>query len=135
MSATVLADQAPVNLGPLTSVFIPPPECTVAVGQTGGGLLGLGLLGGDLGDVAQLGQACDGGKPVDAKSCRPPAADGVIAPTPLGAWGFYSPGLECPAGHAAACTATAGGKADWPVQFKLQDGETAIGCCPRYVSP
>jgi len=135
MSATVLVDQAPVNLGPLTAVFTPPPACTVAVGQTGGGLLGLGLLGGGLGDVALLGQECNGGNPIDATSCWPPVSAGVAAPTPLGGWGFYSPGLECPAGHAAACTATggAGGNSQWPVQFKLLDGETAIGCCPRYV--
>ena len=130
----MVVNQAPTNLGPLTTVFTQPPECTAAVAPTNGGLLGLGLLGGGIGDVALLGQTCANGDPADATSCWPPTSSGVEVPDGrLGGWGFYSPGLECPAGHAAACTATggAGGNSDWPVQFELKAGETALGCCPR----
>ncbi|KAL1874215.1 hypothetical protein VTK73DRAFT_542 [Phialemonium thermophilum] len=133
MSATALVGQVPTNLGPLTTTFTPPAACTIAVGQSNGGLLGLGLLGSTLRDVARLGQACDAGGPADATTCWPPTTSGVKVPDgALGGWGFYSPGLDCPAGHASACSATggAGGSSGWPVQFNLQDGETAIGCCP-----
>ncbi|KAK1764716.1 hypothetical protein QBC33DRAFT_476818 [Phialemonium atrogriseum] len=131
---SALINQAPLNLGPLTTVFTPPPACTVAVGQRNGGLLGLGLLGGgSVGNVAFLGQTCDAGNPADVTTCWPPTSSGVPSPpVPFSGWGFYSPGLDCPAGHVSACSATggAGGNSGWPVQFKLLDGETAIGCCP-----
>lgn len=73
----------------------------------------------------------------DAITCWPPTSKG--APTPIvspGGWegyGFYSPGLVCPAGYTSACTATEGGHSDWDVQFSMTQGETAVGCCPRYV--
>lgn len=53
---------------------------------------------------------------------------------PFRGWGFYSPGLVCPHGYTSACTATAGGDAQWPVQFEMLEGETAVGCCPTYVN-
>ncbi|KAK3693357.1 hypothetical protein B0T22DRAFT_39168 [Podospora appendiculata] len=132
MSATVLVGQAPINLGPLTTTFVPPPACTVAVGAGGGGLLG-GLLGAPADNIAYLGQTCLRGKPIEATSCWPPTSSG--APSYSGsssAWGFYSPGLFCPTGYATACSAIggSGGESGWPVQFKLLDGETAVGCCP-----
>ncbi|KAH8771020.1 hypothetical protein F5883DRAFT_551694 [Diaporthe sp. PMI_573] len=49
---------------------------------------------------------------------------------PFRGWGFYSPGLICPHGYTSACTATAKGGAQWPVQFVMLEGETAVGCCP-----
>ncbi|KAK4182863.1 hypothetical protein QBC35DRAFT_140095 [Podospora australis] len=132
MSATVLINQAPTNLGPLTTTFTPPPGCTVAVGA------GKGFLGGVFGgakdqDVAWLGQACSRGKATDATSCWPATSKGAESrEAPLHGWGYYSPGLHCPIGYATACSATggSGGGSDWPVQFKLLAGETAVGCCP-----
>ncbi|KAH8898037.1 hypothetical protein GQ53DRAFT_712568 [Thozetella sp. PMI_491] len=132
-TATAIIGQAPTNLGPLTTTFTPPPSCTVAVGAVEGGLLGLGLLGASVQNFAFLGQSCSAGKGIDATSCWPPTSKGAKAPsTPLGGWGYYSPGLNCPVGYATACSATggSGGGSGWPVQFKLMDGETAIGCCP-----
>jgi len=136
MSATALVGLAPTILGPLTTVFTPPPACTVAVGQVdgGGGLLGLGGLlgGGSAGNFAFLGQGCSGGQPADAASCWPaPTGGAPQPPEDIGRWGVYSPGIECPAGYATACQATAGGASGWPLQFSLTAGETAVGCCPR----
>lgn len=134
MSATALVGLAPTVLGPLTTVFTPPPACTTAVGQAAGGLLGLGLLG-STGSVAFLGQSCSAGNPADAASCWPATTSGAPSPPQsIGSWGVYSPGIECPAGYASACSATAGGTSGWPLQFQLTAGETAIGCCPRYVA-
>ena len=132
-----LIGQAPINLGPLTTAFLPPPACTVAVGAGGGGFLGLALLGASAGDSALLGRACAAGKAVDASSCWPPITEtnNKAAPSSFGGRGFYSPGVSCPVGYATACSAVggSGGRSEWPVQFKLMDGETAVGCCPRYV--
>ncbi len=133
-STAAIVGQAPTNLGPLTTTFTPPPACTVAIGAVDGGLLGLGLLGASVENVAFLGQSCSAGNAADATSCWPPTSKGVKAPAgSLAGWGFYSPGLNCPAGYASACSATggSGGGSNWPVQFKLLDGETAVGCCPR----
>ncbi|KAL2186702.1 hypothetical protein L209DRAFT_686761 [Thermothelomyces heterothallicus CBS 203.75] len=129
---SVIIGQAPINLGPLTTTFTPPAACTVAVGERRNRLADFFGIGGDK-DVAFLGQGCSGGKPYDATSCWPATSKGVEEKeAPLSGWGFYSPGLHCPVGYATACSATggAGGGSDWPVQFKLRDGETAVGCCP-----
>jgi len=70
----------------------------------------------------------------DNTNCWPPRASFVnTPPAPLRGWGFYSPGLACPAGLTSACSATggAGGSSSWPVQYGLLDQETAVGCCPR----
>lgn len=70
----------------------------------------------------------------DDPSCWPPRTTGVPDQTwPVGGWGFYSPGLECPAGYTSACQAVHGGKSDWEIQFTLRPQETAVGCCPEYV--
>jgi len=134
MSSTLIG-QAPTNLGPLTTTFTPPAACTVAVGAGRGGLAGLFGFGGDE-DVAFLGQACSRGKAFDDTACWPETSKGAEKKeAPLSGWGFYSPGLHCPVGYATACSATggSGGGSGWPVQFKLRDGETAVGCCPRLV--
>ncbi|KAK0631440.1 hypothetical protein B0T14DRAFT_417988 [Immersiella caudata] len=126
-------NQAPINLGPLTTTFTAPPACTVAVGVVDGGLLNIPLLGGSVQNVANLGQACSRGNGVDATSCWPPTSRGAPAKSPpLSGWGYYSPGIHCPAGYATACSATggSGGASNWPVQFRLSAGETAVGCCP-----
>ncbi|KAJ4353895.1 uncharacterized protein N0V89_005625 [Didymosphaeria variabile] len=118
-----------VNLGPLTTVFVPPPYCSRAA-----------LAG----SQAVLGQSCN---PVDDKTasaaddtgCWPRAtAYPSAAKLKLAGLGFYSPGLTCPQGHYSACTAisTSIGQTAAPpqvtgnFQFPLAAGETAIGCCP-----
>ncbi|KAL2270755.1 hypothetical protein VTJ83DRAFT_126 [Remersonia thermophila] len=130
MAATVVTGQAPTNLGPLTTTFTPPPACTVAVGAGPGGAFGSADK-----SVGLLGQRCSAGRAWDATSCWPETSQGApeaAKQAPLRGWGYYSPGLHCPAGYATACSATggAGGETGWPVQFVLGAGETAVGCCP-----
>jgi hypothetical protein len=112
---------ARANLGPLTSTFTPPPDCTTA----------LLLYGGD--STGYLGYNCitiDGqlwSQPAEA--CRPSRTVGI----PPKDFGFFSPGLICPTGYTSACTATGGGHSDWNVEFFLSTSETAVGCCRRWV--
>lgn len=119
-----------VNLGPLTTAFVPPPHCSRAA-----------LAG----SQAVLGQSCN---PVNDKTasaaddtgCWPRAtAYPSAAKSKLNGLGFYSPGLTCPQGHYSACTAVSTAKGQTGVaapqvtgkfQFPLVAGETAVGCCP-----
>ena len=104
------------RLGPLTTTFTLPPQCTVAVAGP---------------PHAWLGQSCGPSAVLDATSCWPPKDRAVPAPkNPLAGWGFYSPGIICPAGHTSACSATAGARGGFPFQFSLAAQETAVGCCP-----
>ncbi|KAK3900946.1 hypothetical protein C8A05DRAFT_16806 [Staphylotrichum tortipilum] len=110
-----------VVLGPLTTVFIPPAPCSIAVGLC------------TTCDVAWWGQTCALMTVQDDPGCWPPTTDGVPEPTPpLLGWGFYSPGLECPAGYTSACTEIAGQSAagGWKAQYQMLPGETFVGCCP-----
>ena len=129
MSATPtpIVGQAPINLGPLTTAFAMPPECNVAMAHVER-VLDIPLMGAKAATEAYLGQMCSRGNPAAAASCWPPMTAKVAAMA-----GYYSPGLECPVGYATACSATGGarGLADWPTQFKLAAGETAVGCCPK----
>lgn len=84
------------------------------------------------------GVTCDnGGNLNDATDCWPPRtanAPNVGNGAFLAGWGFYSPGTICPSGYTTACQATYGQPVSgWEVQFPLTTGETAVGCCPRYV--
>ncbi|KAK4173309.1 hypothetical protein QBC36DRAFT_381090 [Triangularia setosa] len=133
MAATALIGQALTNLGPLTTTFTPPPECTIAVGAGRGGFLGDLFGDGDDRSIAYLGQACYRNRAIDDGACWPTTTAGAESKeAPLNGWGFYSPGLHCPGGYATACAATggSGGGSGWPVQFRLLAGETAVGCCP-----
>ncbi|KAK3307201.1 uncharacterized protein B0T15DRAFT_166960 [Chaetomium strumarium] len=105
-------------LGPLTTVFTPAPQCTVAVG------------GGSTANVAWLGQRCNP-EVEDDPGCWPETTEGAPATSqPLYGWGFYSPGLSCPAGYTSACTAIAGQSSGWKVQYQMEAEETFVGCCP-----
>lgn len=123
-----LTGQAGPLIGPLTTMWSMPATCTVnfQVCSTCSN--------------AFQGQRCvtdvdARGSPLqDNFRCWPPAAPGVEPPAhPLVGWGFYSPGLLCPTGYTAACSATQGGTSDWDMQFSLRPKETAVGCCPEYV--
>jgi hypothetical protein len=118
-----ITDRPRTHLGPLTTAFTPSPSCSTIVPFCTTCSFGW------------AGQSCSATNPIDDTACWPPTKTaGVTIPTqPLLGWGFYSPGLACPFGHTAACTATADGGQDWQVQFRLEKGETAIGCCPRFV--
>ena len=114
-----LVDKERVILGPLTTTFTPPAPCSVAIGLCA------------TCDVAWWGQTCSPKTVHDDKSCWPATTTGASDPGfPLYGWGFYSPGLNCPAGYTSACSATAGSKSNWKVQFKMEAEETFVGCCP-----
>jgi hypothetical protein len=118
----IYTDQARTNLGPLTTTYIPPTSCSVIVPFCDGCTQGW------------AGQTCLSNGPADDTACWPPTKTGVSsASPPLYGWGFYSPGVVCPKGHTPACSATADGQANWQIQFRLVPGETALGCCPRWV--
>ena len=116
-------------IGPLTTTFTPAPACTVVAEEC------------STCNAAWQAQTCFSSASgsstnfgvQDGAECWPPGSGSVTTPIPpfLG-WGFYSPGLICPAGSTSACSATAGGASGWPVQFSMVPGETAVGCCPRY---
>ncbi|KAK4233191.1 hypothetical protein C8A03DRAFT_19677 [Achaetomium macrosporum] len=111
-------------IGPLTTTWTMPDSCTVHVLNCATCSEGF------------RGQQCvmtDGtAQASDHTTCWPPATTRVPVPQPpFVGWGFYSPGLACPAGYTTACTAQYGGRAEWDVEFTLVPGETAIGCCPE----
>ncbi|KAJ6781794.1 hypothetical protein PWT90_08927 [Aphanocladium album] len=67
---------------------------------------------------------------IDDVNCWPPRTTGVPpAPTPIGGWGFYSPGVVCPTGYTAACTGTYGERPEFDFQYTLYNEERAFGCC------
>lgn len=106
-------------LGPLTTVFTAPEECTFA------GIVGDALT------LAYRAQTCAGERLEDASACWPQAtAAAPLNSPPYNGWGFYSPGISCPAGHTSACFATQGSHTGWDMQFAMDAGETAVGCCP-----
>lgn len=113
---------AGVLLGPLTTTWTMPQSCSIF------------MPGCSTCDNAYNGQSCNptsGGQVMDNTACWPPASSGVASPTwPFVGWGFYSPGLACPAGYTSACTAVYGQRPPWSTQFSLVPSETAIGCCP-----
>ncbi|KAK3989380.1 hypothetical protein QBC44DRAFT_396204 [Cladorrhinum sp. PSN332] len=107
-------------LGPLTTIFTAPASCSIAhpwCSSCG---------------VAWVAQTCQSNTVQDNPSCWPKTASWAKSGGAfmLG-WGFYSPGVICPAGHTSACQATAGGKSDWKqFQYKMEPEETFVGCCP-----
>ncbi|KAK1248606.1 hypothetical protein MKX08_006826 [Trichoderma sp. CBMAI-0020] len=113
---------AGVLLGPLTTTWTMPQTCSVFMPSC------------ETCSDAYNGQSCNpthGGQVHDNTACWPPATSGVASPAwPFVGWGFYSPGLACPAGYTSACTAVYGQRPPWPTQFSLVESETAIGCCP-----
>ena len=125
-AATSSASGTASLIGPLTTTFTAPQSCTV------------------VGPGGFQAQACSASNFIDASACWPPAAGGVATPEqPFGGWGYYSPGLVCPAGYATACSnSVVGGLSVAPTgsltgaaQFQFQfppsiPGERAVGCCP-----
>ncbi|KXJ86497.1 hypothetical protein Micbo1qcDRAFT_208918 [Microdochium bolleyi] len=109
-----------VILGDLTTTFTPPPQCATAVAA---------CRTCDLGWQAQ--QCPTGTSIADNVACWPPRTRNVATPTPLMAWGVYSPGIACPAGHTTACTQVGSkSRGDFDFLWPPQPSETAVGCCP-----
>jgi len=121
---SIITSQSRVILGPLTTTFQPPAPCSAGVG-----------ICSTCNDVF-FGQKCGSSGPQDDTTCWPPATQGALRPSSaLNGWGFYSPGISCPVGFTSACYATADSgssqTADWAMQFRMEPGETAVGCCPQ----
>ncbi|KAK4212657.1 hypothetical protein QBC37DRAFT_465269 [Rhypophila decipiens] len=112
------------HLGALTTTFTPPSQCTIGIGE--------GEC--ETCDHIWLGGSCDPSVGAqDVRTCWPPVDRTVPAPVhPYYGWGYYSPGISCPAGHTTACSATAGHPEAnaFAFQFSLAADETAAGCCP-----
>lgn len=128
-ASSTITGQVRTNLGPLTTTFTQPPSCTIAIAEQEDN-----ILTGFLAYTCALSQRNSTG--LDNTSCWPGTSSGAAAPSvPFQGWGFYSPGTICPTGYSSACSATGGASSSsgWPVQFQLLEGETAVGCCPRYV--
>lgn len=122
-----LTDQPRLNLGPLTTTWTPPASCSTPTWL---------CIENDCRNVWQ-GQMCVSGGIQDDYRCWPLTSEGAKFPLsypPLLGWGFYSPGVVCPAGYTSACSATVGdddlgSTTGFAFQFALTRGETAIGCC------
>ncbi|KAL6875148.1 hypothetical protein J3F83DRAFT_713051 [Trichoderma novae-zelandiae] len=115
-------NQAGTLLGPLTTTWTMPASCSIYMPPCS--TCGQGFRG-------QSCNAANDGQVQDNTACWPPANKGVASPTwPFVGWGFYSPGLACPAGYTTACTAVYGQRPEWDTQFTLVSSETAVGCCP-----
>jgi hypothetical protein len=115
-------------LGPLTTTIALPDHCDINVLDCT--TCSFGFRGQQCGTAGEN----IAKRPMDDASCWPPALKAAETPQqPFLGWGFYSPGLACPTGYTAACSARFGGRSEWDVQFTLVPGETAVGCCPTYV--
>lgn len=140
----ILTGLARTVIGALTTTFTAPRQCNAAFVYSHPSWLSLAYLVSisshssalHLFIVSQT-QTCNPTSywtNAEATVCWPPATYGATpTSTPFGGWGFYSPGLMCPAGRTAACSATGGGSWEWPVQYSMYNAETAYGCCPRSV--
>ncbi|KAL6806768.1 hypothetical protein GGI42DRAFT_292537 [Trichoderma sp. SZMC 28013] len=118
----LLTSQAGTLLGPLTTTWTMPESCSIYMPPCSTCTQGF------------RGQSCNAisdGRVQDNTACWPPAKPGIASPSwPFVGWGFYSPGIACPAGYMTACTAVYGQRPQWDIQFTLVSSETAVGCCP-----
>ncbi|KAK3949234.1 hypothetical protein QBC32DRAFT_349688 [Pseudoneurospora amorphoporcata] len=112
-------------LGPLTTTFTPPPECTQCYELAGGEKRG--------NTCRAYAEDCLG---IPRASCLPQASN-AISDVEL-PWGFFSPGLACPSGWTTAGPTISYGQIEKDdvvgnIVNVLEAGETAGFCCPRYV--
>lgn len=147
---TVTLPPRTVDLGPLTTTFVPPDGCTsqrgIALGNDNGQrdnplLVYYGTI--DRSSSCLLTSL----RHSAIKSCFPPnfASYYNVAPTSGSGdvYPVYSPGLMCPSGYEPSCTFTKTTSSlpyipdreavDYTMQQLLKNSETAIGCCPRCV--
>ena len=120
------------SLGPLTTEFTLPQECTIYAAQE----LDDGSING-----FWAAQGCSDYTVVDTASCWPSVDPSVSIPSPpLLGFGFYSPAYVCPSDWVTACTAAVldngspspiiSPGVSFDFQYPLNPGETAVGCCP-----
>lgn len=133
-TATVTKPPSAQNLGPLESVFTPAPACSTFFYNSEG-------VDGTCPECVYLqqGRQCAGGSldAADTSKCWPAQETFVTAGSSAGydlfGLGYYSPGIYCPSGYYAACSATGTTTGNFDFQFPPSASETAIGCCPTYV--
>jgi hypothetical protein len=127
----------PADLGPLTTVFTPPPDCTAST-------LFYGYVYGDYRYYLLRGQSCRsyettmGFPPLWAPSCWPSGMAQYIQSQDKIKIPYYSPGQSCPSGFTSACSMTKQEGDRLPPTDRylwtvLSTNETAIVCCPTYV--
>ena len=131
-------------LGPLTTTFTPPQECSY-----------FAILGWD--DtiyLSGLDQGCYSQTPIDTTTCwpsihssawatiSPSLTQALEAPYSFNGLGFYSPGVHCPSGYVSACSGAVSSNGQSPFategdyfsfQYPLEADETGVGCCPLCV--
>ena len=134
-------------LNPLRTTFTPPSYCSLLLFATTE-LSGNGYV--NVSNVAHRGVTCANKRETevgnivsDNTTCWPPIEE-IVEGVGFFGLGFYSPGLLCPSGYSTACSAallsnsavsTITSGQSFAFQFPLIPGETAVGCCPRYVFP
>lgn len=121
-------------LGSLTTAFVAPTSCTMAMYYSGELDQGVSLSQSCSYDSTQESGAAiiyDGtGAVIDDTACWPPMTTGLWSTVPYEISGIYSPGVVCPVGQSKACFATAAVDGTITFQNSLQQSETAAGCCP-----
>ncbi|KAL5085169.1 hypothetical protein Trisim1_010846 [Trichoderma cf. simile WF8] len=135
------------NLGPLTTTFTPPADCT-NLQFFAEGAVGQNIAGGDYCTPPPSFLGANGGDISTSviKSCFPEGYASFYNTFPRSpVWwehiGVYSPASICPSGYSVACAQARGkgesnpfedrgGFADSVIWDLLRNGETASGCCP-----
>lgn len=114
-----------LNFGPLVTRFTPPAACSALHAASGEEF-------GTLFPRFQQGRRCDGDDDLpNLKDCWPPFSDtttNILFSASYNVQGYYSPGIQCPAGYTTACEASS--YINTVFAFPPSAGETAIGCCP-----
>ncbi|CZS85583.1 unnamed protein product [Fusarium graminearum] len=100
------------NLGPLTTTFTYPASCTVVVQEC------------DACTNGWQAQTCSDNSfnaqgVQDDAECWPPRKGSQSTGVALNGWGFYSPGIECPAGYTTKCVSTDDVDGGFTFQFPL----------------
>lgn len=152
MSTTSTTSSIRSQLGPLTTTFSRPSDCSSLLWYTHS----YGWYGYPANTLqCRLEKYSTSGsvtskvfkRAILAESCFPPgfasfinqwtATDPLAPPSPYETVHFYSPGLVCPAGYTTACAVARQTDLSLPpgapggIWSLLSPGETAIGCCPR----
>lgn len=139
MQALDYTSATTTNLGPLTTTFVPAPQCSDLTIEANTPITTSGY---SFNADVLYGYQCSSKSAIVSSGCVPISyatfLDSLRQETDRasGTFPVYSPGNACPAGYGASCTMTSGTGFTTGIQKQwslLQEGETAIGCCPRCV--
>jgi hypothetical protein len=115
------------ELGPLTTTWTPPGLCTYGVAVC------------DTCTTVWQAQTCNSASDAhDFTGCWPSVSgpQATVDPGVMLGWGLYSPAYVCPQGYSTAAMVAQGkngganGYGSWGVEYSMNQGETAIACCP-----